>query len=307
MSSYDQYYQQYGTEFGVSPQVLENIAVLESSERPGVVNRWDSNWEAGTPSAGVMQFIEPTFDYEYQQASAARPDLFGQMGAKNWMDPQQQIAATAYAISQGRGSQWATYDRAGGGPVRRQRPTGRRPGEPAQPSKRPTYGKMQLGEMPVIPKSMTGREAQIALAFKDQPEVGDALLEREAAKRAPVVSSPVGGGTTPSPEVMSQLGLEYKDFPRQEGEPVWRWAQRMGAEMWGLENDPGIGQTYGGVHSSPESLHYSGRAIDWGDARNTYEQLQAAYDYYNANRDALGVTQLYWQSPGHYDHLHVGF
>jgi SLT domain-containing protein len=33
----------------------------ESGGNPTIVNRWDSNWLAGTPSVGLMQVIGPTF------------------------------------------------------------------------------------------------------------------------------------------------------------------------------------------------------------------------------------------------------
>jgi hypothetical protein len=34
----------------------------ESGGNPVIVNKWDSNWAAGTPSVGLMQVIGPTFD-----------------------------------------------------------------------------------------------------------------------------------------------------------------------------------------------------------------------------------------------------
>nr|WP_250634884.1 transglycosylase SLT domain-containing protein [Bacillus subtilis] len=34
----------------------------ESGGNPNVVNRWDSNWKAGHPSQGLMQFIPSTFN-----------------------------------------------------------------------------------------------------------------------------------------------------------------------------------------------------------------------------------------------------
>jgi hypothetical protein len=34
----------------------------ESSGKPGIVNKWDSNWQAGHPSVGLMQVIRGTFD-----------------------------------------------------------------------------------------------------------------------------------------------------------------------------------------------------------------------------------------------------
>ncbi|WP_342495636.1 phage tail tape measure protein [Bacillus sp. FSL K6-0994] len=49
---------------GISPsyaKALETIAMKESSGNPTLVNRWDSNWKAGHPSQGLMQFIPTTF------------------------------------------------------------------------------------------------------------------------------------------------------------------------------------------------------------------------------------------------------
>ncbi|WP_186318606.1 lytic transglycosylase domain-containing protein, partial [Bacillus pumilus] len=49
---------------GISPSystALETIAMKESSGNPTLVNRWDSNWKAGHPSQGLMQFIPSTF------------------------------------------------------------------------------------------------------------------------------------------------------------------------------------------------------------------------------------------------------
>jgi hypothetical protein len=44
----------------------------ESGGNPFAVNRWDSNWKAGTPSVGLMQVIGPTF--------AANAGPFGRIG-----------------------------------------------------------------------------------------------------------------------------------------------------------------------------------------------------------------------------------
>ncbi|MEO6089289.1 MAG: transglycosylase SLT domain-containing protein [Umezawaea sp.] len=51
---------------GESP-IIDRAAVLliiryESSGNPCVVNDWDSNAAAGTPSKGLIQAIQPTFD-----------------------------------------------------------------------------------------------------------------------------------------------------------------------------------------------------------------------------------------------------
>lgn len=60
-----------------APQILQALGMLgqsaswlgtvqrrmnqESGGNPNVVNKWDSNWTAGTPSVGLMQVIGPTF------------------------------------------------------------------------------------------------------------------------------------------------------------------------------------------------------------------------------------------------------
>lgn len=48
-----------GTEFA---SALETIAMMESGGNPNVVNTWDSNWKAGHPSQGLMQFVPSTFN-----------------------------------------------------------------------------------------------------------------------------------------------------------------------------------------------------------------------------------------------------
>lgn len=49
---------------GINPSyagALQTVAMKESGGNPNVVNRWDSNWKAGHPSQGLMQFIPSTF------------------------------------------------------------------------------------------------------------------------------------------------------------------------------------------------------------------------------------------------------
>lgn len=45
---------------------------IESSGNPGIVNEWDSNWLAGTPSKGLLQVIDPT----YARVRRAYPEAF---------------------------------------------------------------------------------------------------------------------------------------------------------------------------------------------------------------------------------------
>jgi LysM repeat protein len=46
----------------MNPQDIASIIHHESSGNPNAQNNWDSNAQAGTPSIGLMQTIQPTFD-----------------------------------------------------------------------------------------------------------------------------------------------------------------------------------------------------------------------------------------------------
>jgi hypothetical protein len=46
----------------VNPQDIAKIIQHESSGDPNAINNWDSNAAKGTPSIGLMQTIQPTFD-----------------------------------------------------------------------------------------------------------------------------------------------------------------------------------------------------------------------------------------------------
>jgi soluble lytic murein transglycosylase-like protein len=45
---------------GTYDGILKNL-IRESSGNPDAINTWDSNAQAGTPSKGLMQVIDPTF------------------------------------------------------------------------------------------------------------------------------------------------------------------------------------------------------------------------------------------------------
>jgi LysM repeat protein len=46
----------------MNPQDIAKIIQHESSGNPNAINNWDSNAQKGTPSIGLMQTIQPTFD-----------------------------------------------------------------------------------------------------------------------------------------------------------------------------------------------------------------------------------------------------
>ncbi|HZE33623.1 MAG TPA: transglycosylase SLT domain-containing protein, partial [Actinoallomurus sp.] len=44
------------------PSYIATIIQYESGGNPNAINRWDTNWDAGHPSKGLMQTIDPTFN-----------------------------------------------------------------------------------------------------------------------------------------------------------------------------------------------------------------------------------------------------
>lgn len=61
--------------------IAAKVAEMESGFNPTIMNNWDSNAAAGHPSAGLMQFIRPTFEaYKWP-------------GFNNWLGPVDQLLA----------------------------------------------------------------------------------------------------------------------------------------------------------------------------------------------------------------------
>ena len=110
----DAFIKQAAKAYGADASVLSKIAQYESGFKPDAVNNWDSNAKKGTPSKGMFQFIEPTFNSMAPKAKKANPEAWAGLGELNWMDWRQQALTTAWAIANGQGSHWATYKKAGG-------------------------------------------------------------------------------------------------------------------------------------------------------------------------------------------------
>ncbi|TWG08701.1 transglycosylase SLT domain-containing protein [Saccharopolyspora dendranthemae] len=71
----------------IDSEAIRTIIMKESNGNPSATNNWDSNAAAGTPSIGLMQTIEPTFQ------------SFAVPGHQNIYDPVDNIvAATRYSI-----------------------------------------------------------------------------------------------------------------------------------------------------------------------------------------------------------------
>lgn len=91
---------------------------------------------------------------------------------------------------------------------------------------------------------------------------------------------------------------------RRENEKGWQFLQRLGTKGFGLQNDPGNNQTFGGKHADG-SDHYAHNAIDYGNARNSEDLLNQWVNYLRQNKKALGVKQVIWKAPGHFEHAHA--
>ena len=100
--------------YGANPRVLTEMARRESGFQTGVVNNWDSNARRGTPSRGLFQFIQPTFNSFAPRARAANPAAWANMGPLNWQDWRQQSLVAAWAVANGHGRHWSTYRASGG-------------------------------------------------------------------------------------------------------------------------------------------------------------------------------------------------
>lgn len=97
-----------GQPIGLMPTVLRRMN-QESGGNASIVNKWDSNWRAGTPSVGLMQVIGPTFRAYAGRFRSKGPFLYGVS-----IDPLANIyASMRYAIAR-YGSLSRAYNRPGG-------------------------------------------------------------------------------------------------------------------------------------------------------------------------------------------------
>lgn len=81
----------------------------ESDFNPNVVNRWDSNWDAGHPSVGLMQVIGPTYDAYKHPKYDVGPYKYGTS-----VNPLANILASMRYAMDVYGSLGSAYNRPGG-------------------------------------------------------------------------------------------------------------------------------------------------------------------------------------------------
>lgn len=286
MSSYTPVIVSAARAYGFDPKVLVRVNELENSGRATFdINDWDSNATAGTPSGGPFQFIEPTFDAYAREAKAANPAAW-QGVPLEWRNPQAQALAAAWAMKNGKGSAWTTFKRARASAGSVRLPTTSATSiTPAAST--PSSPSVLVGEQ-VVPRFNAAQRATLGSVFASQPWM--AGLVANATKRVPVVSAPQPvAAPRPSASRAAPAGGKVP------AAADYRWLQRMGQQLFGLENDPGNSQTTGGRHTAG-SEHYEDRAIDFGTARNDRKQLNAWKAW--AKKQGLDVLD-------EGDHIHV--
>lgn len=285
--------QQYGANAGV----LDGMAKYESSYNPGVQNNWDSNAAAGTPSYGLMQFIRPTFQSFSQQAKQANPNAWNGLGPLNWRDPKQQALTAAWAIKNGYGSHWSTYSRAqqyaqgynykphGGGDYAYAAPTG-------SGTQAPHLTNQQLNIL-ATPTDLNGTDLQPGGRIDSLKDLMQMQLQAsKVAGGAPTGFPTLGNGNSGG----GRGGVP----PRRQGETGQEYLDRLATSMFGLRHDAGNSQTTGGQHSA-NSYHYQGQATDFGDALNSWDDLNKWFAFLQQHKQDLGLAEILNEG----DHIHA--
>lgn len=266
--------------YGANSKVLDSMTRRESSYRD-VVNDWDSNAKAGTPSAGILQFIEPTYRSFSREARKANPGAWKGV-ADNWRDPRAQALTAAWAITNGKGGHWATYKAALADAGAKNAKGQKAPSIPgAAPS--PGYGLLEAAP---------GKSATAGLL---EDGFLKSFLERRAARTPMPTSIPGAAPAAPAPNVQTGKGVPG----RRKGETGQQYLDRVLQGKFGLQHDPGNNQTTGGKHTA-NSYHDREQATDFGNARNSEEDLAAAKAWVDANSDALGIAESLDEG----DHVH---
>lgn len=115
----------------------------------------------------------------------------------------------------------------------------------------------------------------------------DPVPERDPAPAPAPPPPPPAPAPAPAPSPEQSTGIP----PGAD----WRWIKERGETLFGLRNDDGDSQTIGGQHGA-KSEHYRGRAVDFGDAKNSREKLNAWAEW--AKQQGLDVLD-------EGDHIHV--
>jgi hypothetical protein len=316
-ASWQKWVQQYSGEYGVDPKLVNAVIRQESGGNP--------NATSGAGAGGLMQLM---------------PGTAAGLGVGNVYDPKQNIRGGVKYLSQQLNAFGGDIDKAlaaynaGPGAVRKY--GGIPPYKETQGyvkkvrgyygNKNPqaiAYNRPQQGQQYITQTVQTGGIPQDKLAILSQTSNlpgGYDFFRRKLEKKYPVrqqkIQIPIPGmpghytgdghnhgGAVGATAPTSFRGRNLQDImaPSQK-QRGWQWLQQVGQKYFGLRNDPGTSQTVGGGHTSG-SRHYSGMAIDFGDARNTREQLNAWYRWALGNKQKYGFREVLDEG----DHIHVAF
>lgn len=304
-TNYRQIARQFAEQAGVDPDIFERQIQQESGFRPGV--------RSGAGAIGIAQImpatakgwgVDPTdpiaslraaanamgkylrsYKGDYAKALAAYNAGVGAVAKYNGVPPYKETQHYVKTIL------------AGGPAVRGVAAGGPTAGQPAvQKAMTDPFAKMRE-----ISKNRMGLFSDDEKGSSDLDKLAqgkwDLLDALKGVRGEPLSSQPdVAGGIR-----LSGAGAGSVDtLPRRKGEKGYQYLQRLGTQLFGLRNDPGNSQTTGGQHTQG-SYHYSGNAIDFGDARNSRDQLNAWYRFLDQNRDRLGLLELLDEG----DHIHA--
>ena len=119
----------------------------------------------------------------------------------------------------------------------------------------------------------------------------------------------MGGSTGPSdPRGLAELGGNPSSAPADLATEIARRLENKGFQVSGLEGFQGTGQISTGHIDN--SQHYSGMAGDvtygGGGRWNSQDAALSWLENMLGRRYGDQLSELIWQEPDHYDHLHYG-
>jgi hypothetical protein len=243
--------EQAANKYGVDPEIFKRQIAAESN--------WNPNAVSSAGARGIAQFMPATARGMGVNPLDPKSALFG---AARYMRNNLDQFGGDYRLS------LAAYN-AGGGAARK--------ALKSYPETQRYVQKILGGKAPVAAESSNGPVLGLQGATQTDPLIS--LAQKQLGGRRPLLAATLSllgqsSAAAPMPESGGLPGVGGGAPKRGKNEPGWKYLQRIGQQRFGLRNDAGTSQTYGGGHTAG-SEHYDGRAIDFGTAKNSAKQLQA--------------------------------
>ena len=186
--------------YGANPTLVRNINQREQSGTSDfVVNSAGNTNSEGAP-AGPFQFKRPTFDAYARQARQANPAAWRGVQL-DWHNPYAQALTTSWALVNGKGNAWATYDAAlkdAGGQLRGSRQTLTAPVSGASGGSAgglsPSMGRSAQQRAALAAVFDTNPGMKRVLGIIDQAEAARVDVVRPTAAAAGAVTGGAGAG-----------------------------------------------------------------------------------------------------------------